>query len=756
MEGLFGRNYESVGKSSADFLIKTKGKVKIKWGNKYIDLVKDGKINADVKLFKKVASEDDIASAPGSGIFITEDGQVFIKDGDTIIPIVQDASSSNFVAFELQEGKTGEEKMFAQKNIGILAETVDELNSYGIQSGIAFISSESAIYTISGGVATKLEFKIPNPITDPLHVLVDQANYSLLLEGYFSENGNKLIIGNETDGIEIYAERDGKHIDSSTDIIISINGKSALTVSNDETKLDSNLIIGSDKEIVTDTIRNDGGSRDNGFLMEMDGDESWLYIDNIVVRNDPDSFVDTEYSEILTKIEEGSLEPGVKYRFDFMNEWDMLEEREEDSFEGDLFLNKNVYKLVVTATSHTTLSKYAYFYEYPQWQLEYDPTPDNVTDAEGEVLQTFGRITRLIDEYGNSANFDFKHLRFYIDGKWKYLFQFFNERNQMDVSEEEGVEELVVAGDGSCTGEIRNTVVEVNPDNLQRMAFPNREYTLGGNVTMQMKGTFSDCTFKTFTESAIIGADDGASNDSKIVAGEINGCEVNCSVVGCDVVYDVINSLKVKGEFSYNKLQGFLLAQEINGMTYCYASGRLEGNTLPENIIRCYFRGDVQNQDLTGEGSGIFTDGQPTDVYVWKGELRTIRMPDTVFPGMIVMYDGRKPVPTGWAICDGGNGTPNLIDKYIKASTEAGLEGGNENNEITLTIDQMPAHSHTVDIPESGTGSGGGEGTQAVTQSVARASVTTGETGGGQPVNIEPQYYTLIFIMYIGYSENYY
>lgn len=749
MEGLFGRNYESVGKSSADFLIKTKGKVKIKWGNKYIDLVKDGKINADVNLFKKAASEDDIVSAPGSGIFITEDGQVFIKDGNTIIPIVQDASSSNFVAFELQEGKTGEEKMFAQKNIGILAETVDELNSYGIQSGIAFISSESAIYTISGGVATKLEFKIPDPITDPLHVLVDQVNYSLLLEGYFSESGNKLIIGNETDGIEIYAERDEKHIDSNTDIIISINDKDTLAISNDETKLNSNLIIGSNKEIVTDTIRNDGGSEDNGFLMEMDGGESWLYVDNIVVRNDPNSFVDTEYSEILTKIEEGSLEPGVKYRFDFMNEWDMLEERKEDSFEGDLFLNKNVYKLVVTATSHTTLSKYAYFYEYPQWQLEYDPTPDNVTDAEG-TLQTFGRITRLIDEYGNSANFDFKHLRFYIDGEWKYLFQFFNERNQIDISEEEGVEELVVAGDGSCTGEIHNTVVEVNPDNLQRMAFPNREYTLGGNAIIQMKGTFSNCTFKTFTESAIIGADDGASNDSKIVAGEINGCEVNCSVVGCDVVYDVINSLKVEGEFSYNKLQGFLLAQEINGMTYCYASGRLEGNTLPENIIRCYFRGDVQNQDLTGEGSEIFTDGQPTDVYVWEGELRTIRMPDTVFPGMIVMYDGRKPVPTGWAICDGGNGTPNLIDKYIKASTEAGLEGGNENNEVTLTIDQMPAHSHTVDIPESDTG------TQAVTQSVARASVTTGETGGGQPVNIEPQYYTLIFIMYIGYSENYY
>ena len=788
MEGLFGRNYESVGKNSADFLIKTKGKVKVKWGNKYIDLIKDGKVNADVKLFRKVDSEDDIASSSGSGIFITEDGQVFIKDGDTVIPIVQDASSSNFVAFELQEGKTGEEKMFAQKNIGILAETVDELNSYGIQSGIAFISSENAIYIISGGVATKLEFKIPNPITNPLHVLVDQANYSLLLEGYFSENGNKLVIGNETDGIEIYAERDEKHIDSSTDIIISINDKDTLAISNDETKLNSNLVIGNGKEIVANTIRNDGGSKDNGFLMEIDGGESWLYVDNIVVRNDPDSFVDTDYSDIINKIEEGSLNPGVKYRFDFMNEWDMLEEREEDSFEDGLFLNKNVYKLVVTAVSHTELSKHAYFYEYPQWELEYDPTPENITDAEGETMETYGRITRLTDEYGNSANFDFKHLRFYIDGEWKFLFQFFNEKNQQDASEEEDVEEWIVSGDGSCTGEIRDTVVEIDPDNLQRMAFPNREYTLGGNAIMQMKGKFNNCSFKTFTESAIIGADDSVSSDSKITSREINGCEINCGVVGCEVIYDVINSLKVEEVFNHNKLQGFLLAQEINGMTYCYVSGRLEGNTFPENITRCYFRGDIQNQDLTADGSGIFTDGQPTDVHVWEGELRTIRMPDTIFPGMIVMYDGRKPVPTGWAMCDGNNGTPNLIDRYIKASATAGEEGGNENNEVTIEIENMPAHthefesaslttsedgthSHTIPYADDGkendhgndyrafnlapgdisTSSGG-----AHTHTVDLSTAVLKETGGGQPLKIEPPYYTLIFIMYIGYSENYY
>lgn len=43
-ENLFGRVYESVGSSSSDLLLKTKGQVKIKWGNKYIDLLNNGQI----------------------------------------------------------------------------------------------------------------------------------------------------------------------------------------------------------------------------------------------------------------------------------------------------------------------------------------------------------------------------------------------------------------------------------------------------------------------------------------------------------------------------------------------------------------------------------------------------------------------------------------------------------------------------------------------------------------------------------------
>lgn len=61
--------------------------------------------------------------------------------------------------------------------------------------------------------------------------------------------------------------------------------------------------------------------------------------------------------------------------------------------------------------------------------------------------------------------------------------------------------------------------------------------------------------------------------------------------------------------------------------------------------------------------------------------------------GTIVMWSGNE-IPQGWVICDGNNGTPNLIGKFIKASDIAGNTGGN--NSITLKIDNLPDHQHGI------------------------------------------------------------
>lgn len=57
MGKLFGRSFDSLGNSSSDLLLKTKGQVKIQWGNKFIDLIKDGNINYPKHEIKKLIEE---------------------------------------------------------------------------------------------------------------------------------------------------------------------------------------------------------------------------------------------------------------------------------------------------------------------------------------------------------------------------------------------------------------------------------------------------------------------------------------------------------------------------------------------------------------------------------------------------------------------------------------------------------------------------------------------------------------------------
>lgn len=67
---------------------------------------------------------------------------------------------------------------------------------------------------------------------------------------------------------------------------------------------------------------------------------------------------------------------------------------------------------------------------------------------------------------------------------------------------------------------------------------------------------------------------------------------------------------------------------------------------------------------------------------------------DTIIP----YYGAITDVPSGWAYCDGNNGTPDLRNRYIKgvpdSSTDPGATGGS--NSLTLTESQMASHDHTT------------------------------------------------------------
>lgn len=77
-------------------------------------------------------------------------------------------------------------------------------------------------------------------------------------------------------------------------------------------------------------------------------------------------------------------------------------------------------------------------------------------------------------------------------------------------------------------------------------------------------------------------------------------------------------------------------------------------------------------------------------------------MYDHLIPcGLIAMWAGSiVEVPTGWFLCNGENGTPNLSSKFVVGYHQddpvfgaIGNTGGEA--EVTLTVGQMPVHTHT-------------------------------------------------------------
>ncbi|MGY4689357.1 hypothetical protein [Salibacterium sp. K-3] len=161
---------------------------------------------------------------------------------------------------------------------------------------------------------------------------------------------------------------------------------------------------------------------------------------------------------------------------------------------------------------------------------------------------------------------------------------------------------------------------------------------------------------------------------------------------------------------------------------------------------------------MVGAGLGIESDG-------------TLSVTQEGVPsGVITMWSGTySNIPSGWNLCDGNNGTPDLQDRFILgASSESEIGDTGGSHEVTLTEAEMPSHGHSgdtstdgshdhsIDVSISGStydmvgGDAGGEYDRSEYTDSAGShshSLNINSAGGDQAHENRPAFYKLAFIM---------
>ena len=118
---------------------------------------------------------------------------------------------------------------------------------------------------------------------------------------------------------------------------------------------------------------------------------------------------------------------------------------------------------------------------------------------------------------------------------------------------------------------------------------------------------------------------------------------------------------------------------------------------------------------------------------------------DSVAPslpsGIILMWSGSVAnIPSGFSLCDGTGGTPNLVNKFIRGGSTAGATGGSDTNSGTHTF------SGTTST-ESATMNTGGDTAVAYAADDNHTHTYSGTTSAPSDTNNMPSYYVCIFIM---------
>lgn len=193
----------------------------------------------------------------------------------------------------------------------------------------------------------------------------------------------------------------------------------------------------------------------------------------------------------------------------------------------------------------------------------------------------------------------------------------------------------------------------------------------------------------------------GELNCSKINSASLNTCLSETSVIN-SINSNITNNSNVIGEVAQDLADvQSLLQSNIDAIT-----------TLVNNQNATIAEQAQQIADLVNSFNTLNNTVSSFNSRLLSIEGRIITLELGIAMGIIVVWSGlTSAIPISWQLCDGTNNTPDLRNRFIVGAGSlysVDSVGGTINhthtlsgtsNATTLTVSQMPAHTHTVNDP---------------------------------------------------------
>ncbi len=290
----------------------------------------------------------------------------------------------------------------------------------------------------------------------------------------------------------------------------------------------------------------------------------------------------------------------------------------------------------------------------------------------------------------------------------------------------------------------------------------------GGPVSIAPRLRLLTSPYAFLARNAVSAANLVNSGNSQIVS--ITGTSVGINKANPATALDVTGTVTATGLV----VNGTATLTNINGPTVFNSDvGITSGRVLEfaKNVAKQVDSGVIGYQkfsdglDIVGAGSGnmytrkmkIWAEGGLTVAgsVTNSGTVSAAAFVGngTIPIGGIIMWSGSiSAIPTGWALCNGLNGTPNLTNRFVLAASltvPPGSAGGAGTH--TITTAEMPSHTHAVPFRSTFSGRSSATGDNQYVQEVWGITLTStttpsGATGSTTAFSTMPPYYALAYI----------